>query len=142
MNIQDRFFEYAAAFEECFVDDDWSRLEQHFTDDAIYDNGDGNPAHGREAVMAKFARELDGMDRLMDNREVDFDSAKVEGGTFSMQWTATYTKGDLPPLVLRGAEFARFEGERIAHLWDEIDPKTLDDLNNWMASHGEALSAS
>jgi hypothetical protein len=31
-----RFLEYAAAFEQTFVDDDWTQLEPYFTADAIY----------------------------------------------------------------------------------------------------------
>ena len=31
------FMEYAAAFEETYKDDDWSRLGRYFTDDAVYE---------------------------------------------------------------------------------------------------------
>jgi hypothetical protein len=35
-DLTQRFEAYAADFELTFVDDDWSRLEQYFTDDAVY----------------------------------------------------------------------------------------------------------
>ena len=33
MSIVDIYLAYAAAFEETFVDDDWSRLERFFAED-------------------------------------------------------------------------------------------------------------
>ena len=52
MSIVDRYQAYADAFEESFVDDDWSRIEPFFTEDAVYE---GDPdATGREAVLAKL----------------------------------------------------------------------------------------
>jgi hypothetical protein len=42
MNLVDRYQAYAADFERTFVDDDWSRLEQYFTEDATY----STPANG------------------------------------------------------------------------------------------------
>ena len=45
MSIKDRYQAYADAFEESYVDDDWSRMEQYFTEDAVYE---GDPeAHQR-----------------------------------------------------------------------------------------------
>ena len=37
MSIQERFQSYADAFEETYVDDDWSRIEQFFTEDAVFE---------------------------------------------------------------------------------------------------------
>ena len=36
MNIQDWYQAYENAFEESFVDDGWTRIEQCFTEDAVY----------------------------------------------------------------------------------------------------------
>ena len=36
MSIVDRYQAYADAFEESFEDDSWSRLEEFFTEDAVY----------------------------------------------------------------------------------------------------------
>ena len=140
MSIQDRFLEYADAFEKTYEDNDWSRLAQYFTENSSYDAGDGDTAQGRDAVLAKLEAAVDGMDRLMDSRNVEFDSLASEGDTVSVHWTASFTKAGLPDLVFDGIEHARFEGDRIAQLRDEISPGVLEMIGTWMAAHGEALS--
>ena len=50
------FMQYAAAFEETFKDDDWSRLHQYFTPDAVYllvakISGNGAAANTIEASL-------------------------------------------------------------------------------------------
>lgn len=141
MNIQDRFLGYADAFEITFEDNDWSRLEPYFTAGAIYDSGLGEIAHGLAAVMAKLEGAVDGFDRLMDTRVVDFTPPITEGDTVRTHWTARYSKVGVPDLQFGGIEYARFEGDCIAHLRDELDPGTQQTLDNWLAQHGESLSA-
>ena len=52
MGILERYQAYADAFEQSYEDDDWSRIEQYFTEDAVYE---GEPdARGRDAVLAKL----------------------------------------------------------------------------------------
>ena len=41
MSISDRYRAYAEAFEESYDDNDFSRLEQYFTEDAAYRWGSG-----------------------------------------------------------------------------------------------------
>ena len=36
MSIVERFVAYAADFEKTLADDDWSRLSQHFSENAVY----------------------------------------------------------------------------------------------------------
>ena len=48
------FMDYAAAFEQTYVDDDWSRLTQYFSKDASYEVLGGPLAckiSGREAIF-------------------------------------------------------------------------------------------
>jgi hypothetical protein len=141
MNIQDRYLEYADAFEKTYIDNDWSRLTEYFTDDAIYDSGDGTPAEGRSAVLAKLEAAVDGLDRLMDSRTLDFNPPSTEGNTVSIEWTVRYTKAGVPDLKIGGLEFARFEGDRIAHLWDELEPGAVEIIGEWMTVHGDKLSS-
>ena len=141
MSIQDRFLDYADAFEITFKDNDWSRLEPYFTAGAIYDSGLGETAHGLAAVMVKLEGAVDDFDRLMDTRVVDFTPPITEGDTVHTHWTARYSKAGVPDLQFGGTEYARFEGDRIAHLRDELDPGTQQTLDNWLAQHGESLSA-
>jgi len=137
MSIQDRYQAYADAFEESYVDDDWSRIEQYFTENAVYE---GDPdARGREAVLAKLKGGVDDFDRKMDKRTPDFQTPSVEGNTLTMKWTVTYQKAGAPDLVLSGVETAVFEGDRIALLRDDFDPDAQKAMGEWMAEHGAKL---
>lgn len=139
MSILDRYLEYAGAFEESFVDDDWSRLETYFTPDAVYE-GD-SAARGRDAVLAKLKGGVDGFDRRMDSRTPDFATPTVKGNTLTVKWSVAYTKKGLPNLVISGLEIAEFDGDRIALLRDQMDPEALKAMGEWMAKHGKTLQA-
>jgi hypothetical protein len=138
MGILDRYEAYANAFEESYADDDWSRIEPYFTEDAVYES-DSEPAQGWPAVLAKLRGGVDGFDRRMDSRTPDFQTPSVEGDTLTMRWAVTYTKRDLPDLVISGVETAVFEGDRIKILRDEFDPEAVKTMGRWMAEHGAAL---
>jgi hypothetical protein len=139
MNIQDRFLAYADAFELSYEDNDWSRLAQYFTEHASYDSGDDTPASGRDAVLAKLEGAVDGMDRKMDSRKVEFQPPTTRGDTVVVEWTASYTRAGVPDLAINGTEYARFEGDRIAELRDEFAPGTMEMLGAWFSEHGHAL---
>jgi hypothetical protein len=137
VSIVERYLEYADAFEESYLDDDFSRLEPFFTEDAVYA---GEPeASGRAAVLAKLKGGVDTFDRRMDRRMPDFQTPTQEGDSVRMRWKVTYAKAGLPDLVISGVETALFCGDRIRHLEDEFDPAATDRLNEWMAKHGAAL---
>ena len=137
MSIQDRYQAYAQAFEESYEDDDWSRIDQYFTEDAVYE---GDPdARGRDAVLAKLKGGVDAFDRRMDSRTPDFEKPTVDGNTLTMKWSVTYTKAGKPDLTISGVETAIFEGDRIALLRDTFDPEAEKAMQQWMAAHGAAL---
>ena len=137
MSIPDRYQAYADAFEESYEDDDWSRIEAYFTEDAVYE---GDPdAVGRDAVLAKLKGGVDGFDRKMDSRSPDFDPPSVEGDTLRMTWAVTYSKAGAPDLKISGVETAVFEGDRIARLRDDVDPKAQKAMTEWLAAHGASL---
>jgi hypothetical protein len=139
MNIVDRFLAYADAFEESLVDDDWSRVEAYFTEDAVYE---GEPsAVGRAAVMAKFKDSVAGFDRRMDSRTPLFQPPTADGNALTMRWSVTYAKAGLPDLVISGVQNVVFSGDRIARLSDKLDPGRKEALDRWMAEHGEGLKA-
>ena len=140
MSIQDRFMAYAADFEVSYDDNDWSRLAQYFTENASYDAGDGSAAaHGREQVLQKFCDSVDGLDRRMGSRQVIPGDVSTQGDTVVLQWTARYETEGLPTLEFNGTEYARFEGDRIAELRDDITPEGLAAVGAWMNAHGAAL---
>jgi hypothetical protein len=144
MNIKYRFLEYADAFEVTYEDNDWSRLEPYFTESAVYETQPselfGESASGLAAVMAKMEGSVNGLDRLMDTRVVEFAPPVIEGEMVSANWIGSYSKTGVPDLKFSGVSHARFEGDRIALLRDELDPGTEGDLANWLAQHGESLS--
>jgi len=137
MNILDRYRAYAKAFEETYVDDDWSRIEPFFTEDASYESDD--VTRGRDAVLAKLKDSVNAFDRRMDRRVPDFDPPTADDITITMRWTATYSKAGLPDLVISGIEIAEFTGDRIARLRDSLDPEAQKKMEQWMAAHGGAL---
>ncbi len=137
MSILDRFLAYAQAFEETYVDDDWSRIAPFFTDDAVY--ATDSEARGRDAVLAKLKQAVDGFDRRMDRRLPEFETPTVKDDTLTMKWKVTYGKAGLPDLVISGVEIAEFEGDRIARLSDAFDPQAQKAMEQWMAAHGAVL---
>ncbi len=137
MDIEGRFQAYADAFEQSYADDNWSRLEEYFSEAAVYE---GEPdARGRDAVLAKLRGGVDAFDRRMDTRTPDFETPTVDGNTLTMDWKVSFTKAGAPDLVISGTETAVFEGERIALLRDTFDPDTEKTIGEWMAAHGAKL---
>ena len=138
MSIVDRYLAYADAFEESFEDDDWSRIEPYFTENAVYE---GEPeANDRAAIMTRFKNALDGFDRRMDKRILNFDTPTAEGNTVTVNWTVTFQKAGIPDLVMKGRETAVFEGDQIARLRDDLSPETEESMGLWMAEHGASLA--
>ncbi len=141
MSILDRYQAYADAFEQSYEDDDWSRIEGYFTEDAVYE-GEPADARGRDAVIAKLKGGVDAFDRNMDSRSPDFQTPTVDGDTLTMKWAVTYTKAGKPDLVISGIETAVFEGDRIKLLRDDFDPEAQKAMGEWMAAHGASLGGS
>lgn len=140
MDILPIFLAYADDFEKTFVDDDWSRLTRHFSPDAIYEiSSDSMPARiqGPEAIFAGMKKSLDGFDRLFDQRKIDIVSAPtVDGARMTVGWTVTYTKGALPPFVLRGASEAEFRDGVIVRLCDSYDDEVTREVLAWQTETG------
>ena len=96
---------------------------------------------GRDAVLENLKAAVDGLDRAMDSRTVSFQPPTIDGDTVVVDWTARYTKAGLPDVEILGCEYARFEGDCIAQLWDELNPDSVEALVAWLAAHGEALAS-
>jgi hypothetical protein len=137
MSIQERFQSYADAFEETYVDDDWSRIEQFFTEDAVHEGDPG--ARGRAAVLARLKAGVDGFDRKMDKRIPDFQTPTVDGNTLELVWAVTFQLAGAPDLRISGRQIAVFEGDRIARLGGGMDPEAQRAMGEWMALHGAKL---
>ena len=138
MSIEQRYLAYAAAFEESYEDNDWSRIAQYFTEDAIYE-ATPEDARGREAVLAKLKGGVDAFDRRMDSRSPDFQTPTIDGDTLTMKWKVTYSLAGCPDLAISGVETAIFKGDQIASLRDTFDPEAEQAMQKWMAEHGATL---
>ena len=140
MDILERFQSYADTFEEACVDDDWSRLEQFFTEDAVYSSEPA--AHGRAAVLEKLESGVKAFDHKMDARIFDTDKMSVVGNTVELEWKVTYKLAGTPDLTLFGVQLAVFDGDRIARLDGEMDAKARLAMGEWLAQNGDRLSGS
>ena len=139
MSILDRYLAYAADFEESYEDDNWSRIAQYFSDDAVYA---GDPeARGNAAVLDKLKNAVDDFDHRMDSRTLAFKEPQVDGDTVRVEWEVTYTKSDCPDLRISGLETAVFDGDRIALLRDDIAPEAEAAMGAWMTEHGSFLNS-
>lgn len=139
MNVLQRFQEYAADFERTYVDNDWSRLERHFSEDATY-VAHGMPvfpidAKGRANVIAALEKAVDGFDRKCDSRDLAITAPPViDGRSVIFQWGGTYSKAGMEDLVIAGTEEARFDEDgRIAELIDTYSAEMAVTVSDWLA---------
>jgi len=115
MDLVARFEAYAADFESTYADDDWSRLERYFTEDAVYSTpANGVRIPGRASVLAVLQAAVSGFDRRCDSRRlVTTDGPRQEGNQVLREWSAVYTVAGAPDLEVSGSERAVYRGDRI-----------------------------
>jgi len=146
MGIIERFVAYAADFEKTLADDDWSRLSQYFSEDAVYRVEAsllGCELTGRDSIFAGMKRSLNGFDRHFSEREIAMtEGPEVEGDEMRVSWTVTYHKEGLPDFVLRGKSLARIRDTRIVLLVDSYDERVNAEVAEWMRETGLKLDPS
>ena len=139
MSIVQHLFAYAADFEKTFVDDDWSRLERRFAEDATYEVQNTSFActvRGRDAILAALRKSIEGFDRRFDDRQLAVTRGPVvEDDTVEIDWTATYVKADAPDYLLVGGSVARFDGDRIVYLCDRYPDGVSESAAAWIREH-------
>ncbi len=139
MSNLERFTEYAEAFEETLLDDDWARLEQYFSPDAVYLPGDGNEAAGRESVLQTLRDSVNSLDRRFDSREfVEQPSLSEAGDTVTLAFEVKYAKLGLPDLTIFGTETATFDGGTIERMEDFLDENAAAVMSDWLEKHQES----
>ena len=144
------FMNYAAAFEQTYDDDDWSRLTQYFPEDARYEVRGGPLAcqiAGREAIFAGLKKSIDGLDRRCSDRHLELtDGPNVTeagiGHEVSVVWHVTYQYGDAPKMVLPGRSVFNIANGVIVAMRDEYDDEELQDVGAWLQAYGEGLDGS
>jgi len=141
------FMDYAAAFEQTYVDDDWSRLAPFFSQDATYEVRGGALAcrlSGRDAILAGLKKSIDGLDRRCADRHLELTEGPTVVGDdnryeLSIAWRATYQYRDSPKLVLPGRSAFTIADGVIVGMRDEYDEKEMGGVGAWMLKHGEGL---
>lgn len=150
MDPMKRFLAYYKAFEETYVDDDWSRLEPLFAPDAVYRvTGAGSfdcVLRGREALFAGLRKFLDGFDRRCTRRLESLEPPVVTENCISFRGAASYTRGDSPPFRIQLRELIEFRDERIVRITDIYDwgwESGLDaEAAEWLRRYGADLELS
>jgi len=144
MSLLEKFMAYAAAFEQAYATDDWSALDPHFTEDAVYETIASGPfsnrTEGREAVKVFFKMLIASFDRRFDTRAVEvIDGPTERSDRVWFRWAATYTRAGLPALRMEGEETVVFADDRIKYLVDRIPDATTEATARYMAEHDARL---
>jgi hypothetical protein len=142
-DLIERFEAYAADFERTFLDDDWTRLEQYFTEDATYSTpANGLRASGRQTVLGILRAAVSGFDRRCDSRSlVTTQGPHVAGDEVRREWSGDFTLAGAPGLRIEGSERAVFRGDRILLLEVSLTQDTLSRLVRWAQAHLAARSS-
>ena len=143
------FMDYASAFEQTYIDDDWSRLTPYFSKDATYEVRGGPLAcklSGRDAIVAGLKKSIDGLDRRCTDRRLELtEGPNVVGDDssreLSIAWRVTYQYRDAPELVLPGRSTFTIADGVIVGMRDEYDEKEMGGVGAWMLKYGEGLDA-
>ena len=144
MTIAEQFESFAADFEVCVGDDNWSRLEEYFTESATYQNiGGQDPViKGPKAILEYFRNNVAETDRRFDSRElVALTTPAVFDDRLSRRWRCTYQLHGTPNLVVEGEARYSFEGNLIASMEEELTPESMEQYVRWMNEYGPRLQA-
>jgi hypothetical protein len=142
MSVLKRFARYAEAFEATYDDDDWSRLREYFTEDAVYEAKAPFDARveGATAVLGHFRNSVNAFDRkFRERRLLPKRPPTASGDEVTMEWEGSYEIEGAPELRLAGVETALFRGDRICRLQDVFAPDAGEKVAAWMAAHGHLL---
>lgn len=146
MDVLQRFLAYAADFERTLVDDDWTRLDDYFADEAVYEVRGVSFAcrlEGKAAIFTGMRRSLNGFDRVFARRDVAPEGVPEVGpDRLAMGWTVTYYRDGAPPFVLRGRSEITYHDDRIVHLADTFDPAAEQAMAEWQRKTGIELNPS
>jgi hypothetical protein len=146
MDPLQRFAAYAADFEKTFEDNDWTRLEGYFAEDATY-TVEGTPfdcsIRGRAAIFRGIEKSIDGFDRRFDKRAITPSAAPVvEGNRVVFAGTGLYEKEGVDTLTIELSEAAEFDDAgRIVSIVD-VYPEGQDQMVDWLARYRADFDAS
>lgn len=136
MDPLQRFGAYAVDFEKTFEDDDWTRLEPYFAEDATY-TVKGTPfdcaVEGRDAIFRAIQKSINGFDRRFDKRVIDPSGPPVvDGNQITFSGTGHYEKEGVDALTIELSETATLdETGRIVSL-EDVYPEGQDEMLRWL----------
>ena len=134
------FSAYVEAFEETYQDEDWSRLEVYFTENALYVTGDGQEIFGRDSIISYLTDSVESVDRRFDSRSPIFSVPETSGTKVSVSWKLTFSKDGAPDLVSNGSEIAEFDDGAICQLNSVFGEGVIERARVWMEKYGELLA--
>jgi len=140
MHPRERFAQYVTDFDKTVEDDDWSRIERHFTDDAIREEH-ALPVislrhEGLETIIDEWRKMVVNFDRRFDVRIlVPTGPVHQDGNTVTMPWVGIYIIRGTPALLGEGQEIARYEGDRIKHLQTTWTAEAIQRVIDWGAQY-------
>ncbi len=139
-----RFAAYAAAFEKAYEDDEWSALEEFFSEDAVYEIGmpilGAERCEGRDAILGWFKDVLDRFDRNFESRELEaIEGPREEGNEVWLRGAAIYRAPGVPEFRLVLKETLRFEGDRIVHLEDQYTDEMKEETDRFIREYGSKI---
>ena len=127
MNSVERFLQYAVAFEDVYRSRSFSDLEEHFTEDAVYEISGSGLAPQRHAGRDAVLRYLEWITEAFDLRFARCQLLRVSGpeecdGVIEVSGIAVYTLDSGERSHLSMSEAAHYEGDRISRLVDSVSP--------------------
>lgn len=139
MTEKEDFLDYVQAFEEAYLDREWSRLTGFFMPDAVHDTGLGAEVSSRDSIIAYLQEAVEGFDRLFDSRIPSFGEISQTGNKISLPWNFTYRKEGAPDLVTSGTEVAEFSHHLISRLNSVFDEGVTESVQEWMQKYAYLL---
>ena len=142
--LTSRLLDYMAAYERSYADDDWTRLEPFFHEDAVHEVSGGPPFggrwQGRQAVIGTLRERAHGFERRFDERILAPRGSPVQmGDTVALPWRGIYRLGRTPasPLVIEGTKVATFASGQIELLREQFRPGTDRMIRDFLQHHPE-----
>jgi hypothetical protein len=144
------FSDYALAFEETYIDDNWSRLRKYFSDAASYEVRGGPLAceiHGVDAILTGLKKSVDGLDRRCDDRKLELTGtptkqANDQGEEWAVEWYVSYRRGDSPRGGFAGRSVFRAVDGVIVMLRDEYTDDEMGKFAPWAMQYAADLDGS
>ncbi len=144
MDIKVVFENFAADFERTIVDDDWTRLEKYFADDATYlDVGEQKgKLKGPANIINHLKESVENTDRKFRSRTlIALTDPRVEGNRLNRKWRAIYTLTGAPDLVVEGEARYMIEDDLIKEVGQELTPESGQIYEQWMNENGNKIFA-